>query len=99
MDVPGVASRWVRLANGAKAHYSTAGEKGPAIIFLHGAVAGSSGLAGWRFALPFLGEHGFRVYAPDRPGFGLADTRPEYWAKRGWLSYVDFVQQFADAMG
>jgi 2-hydroxy-6-oxonona-2,4-dienedioate hydrolase len=68
IDIPGVASRWVCLANGARAHYSTSGDKGPAVILLHGAIAGSSGLAGFRFMLPFLGEQGFRVYDPRSPG-------------------------------
>jgi pimeloyl-ACP methyl ester carboxylesterase len=98
IDVPGIASRWVRLANGARAHYSTAGDTGPAIVLLHGGIAGSSGLAGWRFMMPFLAEHGFRVYAPDRPGFGLADTRPEYWPTRGFMSWARFVGDFADAL-
>ena len=61
IDVPGIASRWVRLANGARAHYSTAGDAGPAIVLLHGGIAGSSGLAGWRFMIPFLAQHGYRV--------------------------------------
>ena len=99
INVPGMASRWVRLANGARAHYVTAGDSGPAIILLHGGIVGSSGTAGWRFMLPFLGENGFRVFAPDRPGFGLADPRERYWPNKGFLSWVDFVDQFADALG
>ena len=83
VHIPGLASRWVRLANGAKAHYTTSGETGPAIILLHGGINGSSGTAGWRFMAPFLGANGFRVYCPDQPGFGHADTREEYWPKRG----------------
>lgn len=98
IDIPGISSRWVRLANGARAHYTTAGDKGPAIVLLHGGIAGSSGLAGWRFMIPFLAEHGYRVYAPDRPGFGLADTRREYWPTRAFMSWADFVKDFADAL-
>jgi pimeloyl-ACP methyl ester carboxylesterase len=98
IDVPGISSQWVRLANGARAHYSAAGDSGPAIVLLHGGIAGSSGLAGWRFMMPFLAKHGFRVYAPDRPGFGLADTRPEYWPTRGFMSWAEFVKDFADAL-
>ena len=98
IDIPGIASRWVRLANGARAHYSTAGDRGPAVVLLHGGIAGSSGLAGWRFMMPFLARNGFRVYAPDRPGFGLADTRPEYWPTRGFMSWAQFVKDFADAL-
>ncbi|HLG69541.1 MAG TPA: alpha/beta hydrolase [Chloroflexota bacterium] len=98
IEQPGVLSRYVRLANGARAHYVTAGETGPAVIILHGGIEGSSGQAGFRFLVPFLAEHGFRVYAPDRPGFGLSDTRPEYWPTRGFISWAQFVKDFADAL-
>src|SRR3954467_7102594 len=98
IHIPGLASRWVRLANGAKAHYVTSGDTGPAIILLHGGIVGSSGTAGWRFMAPFLGANGFRVYCPDRPGFGLADTRPDYKPSRGFQSQVEFLDQFADAL-
>ena len=58
IEVPGLASRWVRLASGAKAHYVTSGDKGPAVLLLHGGLPGSSGTAGWRFMAPFLGANG-----------------------------------------
>jgi pimeloyl-ACP methyl ester carboxylesterase len=76
----------------------TAGETGPAVILLHGGINGSSGTAGWRFMAPFLAEGGFRVYCPDQPGFGLADTREEFWPKEGMLSHIEFVKEFADAL-
>ena len=96
--VPGVFSRWVRLASGARAHYVTSGETGPAVILLHGGINGSSGTAGWRFMAPFLGANGFRVYCPDQPGYGLADTRPEYRYQQGALGIVGFISEFADAL-
>lgn len=99
IHVPGIASRWVRLANGARAHYMTAGDTGPAVVLLHGGLPGSSGIAGWRFMLPYLAEQGFRAYAPDRPGFGLADTRDEHRPDYGMFSWSDFVDDFADAVG
>src|SRR4051812_12556880 len=99
IDVPGIASRWVRLANGARAHYSTAGDKGPAIVLLHGGIAGSGGIAGWRFMMPFLAEHGYRVYAPDRPGFGLCDTRPGFMMEKGVRDQVRFIREFVEAVG
>lgn len=98
VKVPGMASRWVRLAGGAKAHYMTSGDSGPPVVLLHGGLPGSSGTAGWRFAAPFLGANGFRVYCPDQPGFGLADTNPEHWPS-GVHSHVDFLHEFATALG
>ena len=98
ISVPGMLSRWVRLANGAKAHYMTSGDTGPVVILLHGGIVGSSGTAGWRFMAPFLGANGFRVYCPDQPGFGWADTREAYWPVHGTISHADFAKDFADAL-
>ncbi len=98
LHVPGLASRWVRLGNGEKAHYMTAGETGPSVILLHGGIPGSSGVAGWRMLAPQLAARGFRVYCPDQPGFGLSDNREEYWPKFGAYTHVDFLNRFADAL-
>lgn len=95
--VPGLLSRWVRLADGSRAHYVTAGETGPAVILLHGGAVGSSGTAGWGNIAPYLAAQGLRVYCPDTPGFGLADRRPEY-APKDIKSYVKFLDMFADAL-
>jgi pimeloyl-ACP methyl ester carboxylesterase len=77
----------------------TSGDDGPPVILLHGGIVGSSGTAGWRFMAPFLGANGFRVYCPDQPGFGLADTREEFWPRLNTLSHSDFVHEFANALG
>ncbi|WP_217575053.1 alpha/beta fold hydrolase [Streptomyces sp. GbtcB7] len=98
VDVPGMASQWVRLAGGAKAHYMTSGAAGPAVVLLHGGLPGSSGTVGWRFLAPFLGENGFRVYCPDMPGFGLSDTAEEH-RPAGVHSHVDFIHEFVTALG
>lgn len=97
VPVPGMASRWVRLGNGARAHYMTSGDHGPAVVLLHGGLPGSSGTAGWRFLAPYLGAAGFRVYCPDQPGFGHADTSPEYLPD-GVHSHVDFLHEFTTAL-
>src|SRR5687767_14589357 len=90
MLVPGLMSRWVRLPNGARAHYVTAGESGPSIVLLHGSSEGSSGTALFRGMAVALGKAGFRVYAPDLPGFGLSDTSKAHLPYRGVLDHVDF---------
>lgn len=90
----------VELRTGAVASYAVAGpQDGAPVMLLHGGLPGSSGTAGWRFMLPVLGEAGFRVYAPDRPGFGQADTRPEHRPVRGFLSWAEYVRDLADALG
>ena len=98
VEIPGVTSHYVQLSNGAKAHFSTAGHHGPVVILCHGGLPGSSGIAGFRHALPFLGANGFRVYAPDFPAFGLSDNREAYWPRYGGIDHVDFIQRFADAL-
>lgn len=100
LDIEGAQSRFVELRSGARAHYVFAGpQDGPAVVLLHGGLPGSSGAAGFRFMIPALASAGFRVYAPDRPGFGQADTRPEHWPVRGFLSWTEFVEDFVDAVG
>lgn len=90
----------IELPNGAIAHYAACGpEAGEPVILLHGGLHGSSGRAGWSRMMPALADAGFRVYAPDRPGYGQADTREQYWPTRGFLSWVRFVEDFADALG
>jgi 2-hydroxy-6-oxonona-2,4-dienedioate hydrolase len=98
IEVPGMLSRWVRLANGEKAHYMTAGESGPTIVALHGGIPGSSGLAGWRAIAPLLADAGFRVYCPDMPGFGLSDPAERYWPVDGPYSHTEFIERFAEAL-
>jgi pimeloyl-ACP methyl ester carboxylesterase len=96
--IPGMNSRYVRLASGARAHYMTAGESGPYVVLLHGGIPGSSGVAGWRYMAPFLGANGFRVFCPDQPGFGLSDPRREHWPVNGIYSHVEFLHEFANAL-
>ncbi len=98
IDHKDIMSRRVRLASGAVAHYMTAGDTGPAIMLCHGGLPGSSGLAGWRFQLAELAAQGYRVYAPDFPGYGMADTRPEHWPIHGFHSHVEFLREFMDAL-
>jgi 2-hydroxy-6-oxonona-2,4-dienedioate hydrolase len=96
--VPGLASRWVRLTSGARAHYVTSGDTGPAVVLLHGGINGSSGTAGWRFMATFLGANGFRVYCPDQPGYGLSETRGGFMSHPGRLGIVQFIKEFTEAL-
>ncbi|MGE0830936.1 MAG: alpha/beta fold hydrolase [Hyphomonadaceae bacterium] len=98
IHIPGMASRWVRLEDGRRAHYMTTGDKGPAVLLLHGGIEGSSGTAGWRFMAPYLGANGFRVYCPDQPGFGLADTSKKEYVDTSYKAKNDFIKMFVDAL-
>jgi 2-hydroxy-6-oxonona-2,4-dienedioate hydrolase len=88
----------VELANGAIAHYATAGAGNDVVVLLHGGLPGSSGAAGWRLMLDALAAEGFRVLAPDRPGFGKADAREKFHPTRGIKSWEEFVHDFVQAL-
>ncbi|MDP3173302.1 MAG: alpha/beta hydrolase [Phenylobacterium sp.] len=98
IDIPGLASRWVRLADGRRAHYITAGDKGPAVVLFHGGIEGSSGTAGWRFMAPVLAAAGFRVYCPDQPGYGLSDVSNPAYLDNSIKARNDFAKMFMDAL-
>jgi len=62
---------WFTLVNGVRIHYQEAGdEKAPPIILIHGFI--SSNLI-WSTTLLQLARKGFRVIAPDLPGYGYSD--------------------------
>src|SRR5258707_3542592 len=62
---------WSTRFNGLRIHYQEAGdEKGPPMILIHGFI--SSNLIWTNTLLPLAGK-GFRVIAPDLPGYGYSD--------------------------
>ena len=66
---------WFTRVNGARIHYQEAGdENAPPLILIHGFI--SSNLVWSDVFLPLAGA-GFRVIAPDLPGYGYSD-KPSY---------------------
>ena len=63
---------------------------GPALLLLHG--WGASLELMWPLAEQ-LANAGFRVYAPDLPGFGASEAPPSAWSVR---DYANFVLEFLD---
>src|SRR5436190_2807595 len=62
---------WFTLVDGVRIHYQEAGdEKAPPVILIHGFI--SSNLV-WSHVLLPLARKGFRVIAPDLPGYGYSD--------------------------
>jgi len=62
---------WFTSVDGVRIHYQEAGEeKAPPIILIHGFI--SSNLVWTPILLP-LAQEGFRVIAPDLPGYGYSD--------------------------
>ncbi|MFN2577618.1 MAG: alpha/beta fold hydrolase [Pyrinomonadaceae bacterium] len=65
---------WFTRVNGVRIHYQEAGdENAPPIILIHGFI--SSNLI-WSNTLLPLARKGFRVIAPDLPGYGYSDKPP-----------------------
>ena len=66
---------WFMTIDGVRIHYQEAGdEKAPPLILIHGFI--SSNLVWNEVFLP-LAHAGFRVIAPDLPGYGYSD-KPRY---------------------
>jgi len=62
---------WFAIVDGVRIHYQEAGdEKAPPMILIHGFI--SSNLVWNEVFLP-LAQAGFRVIAPDLPGYGYSD--------------------------
>ncbi|HLI06031.1 MAG TPA: alpha/beta hydrolase [Ktedonobacteraceae bacterium] len=75
MDI--VAHMWRHhdiITNGIRMHYVTVGEEEkrekPLLVLLHGFP---EFWYSWRYQLPFLSEHGYRVVAPDLRGYNDSD--------------------------
>lgn len=64
---------------------------GPPVLLLHGWGANSELL--WPLAEKLV-RRGYRVYAPDLPGFGQSDEPPQAWSV---FDYADFVRAYLDA--
>ena len=75
--------------NGVNVNYY---DQGPAdgcgVLFLHG---WGSRFEPFRPFLDRIAEHGYRVCAPDLPGFGQSDEPPAAWDVDG---YADFALDF-----
>ena len=66
-----VTTSWTALPNGIRVFNRTAGpSNGPVILLLHGFPTSSSQ---FRNLLPLLAAKGYRVVAPDLPGFGFTE--------------------------
>ncbi len=90
---PDRSSRTVRLADGRRIGYAEYGDpRGASVLAIHG-TPGSR----FMFALTDKAarERGLRIFAPERPGYGLSDFR----RKDGLAQAADELRSFADAVG
>lgn len=80
------------LINGLKVNYKIAGE-GPAILVLHGWGGASDS---WVKFQEILAKKGYKVIAPDFPGFGKTSPPPESW---GIEDYSNLILNFTKKLG
>ena len=85
--------KYIDLKGPLRARYLEDGS-GPAVLLLHGASLGSSSDV-WLGNLPDLAAQGFRVIAPDLPGFGLTDNGLDHSVG----ARVRFIPTLLDALG
>ena len=86
---------WFTRVNGVRVHYQEAGDEyAPPIILIHGFI--SSNLI-WSHVLLRLARKGFRVIAPDLPGYGYSDKPAD--AKYTIAEQAGAVVAFMDRLG
>jgi pimeloyl-ACP methyl ester carboxylesterase len=84
---------WFTRVNGVRLHYQEAGdEQAPPIILIHGFI--SSNLV-WSHVLRPLAQRGFRVIAPDLPGYGYSEKPAdfEYTINQQALSVIGLMDR------
>lgn len=83
------------VAEGLRTHYLEAGSGEP-LVLLHGSGPGVSAWENWAGVIPALARRR-RVLAPDIPGFGATESKPD--GEYGMEFWVDHLFAFMDAVG
>jgi pimeloyl-ACP methyl ester carboxylesterase len=87
----------VTLPSGVKVFYRSAGpSNGPVVLLLHGFPASSFQ---YRNLIPILADAGYRVVAPDLPGYGFTEIPESLNFKYTFASIADTMEEFLDAVG
>lgn len=82
------------ILNGKKVFYIEKGdESNPPVLLLHGVPESS---LVWSKVYPSIVSNGFRVIAPDLPGFGESES---FNGTSDWRKYVNFVTDFTNQLG
>ena len=94
MHATGAQSRWATVS-GYKLHYYVVGpENGQPLLLIHG-LGGRAGE--WHNLTPYLIYAGFRVYAPDLPGYGRSEQPADF--SYSVSDQANIVTGFMDALG
>jgi pimeloyl-ACP methyl ester carboxylesterase len=94
MRATGAQSNWVTVS-GFRVHYYVVGpENGKPLVLVHG-LGGRAGE--WHNLTPYLIYAGFRVYAPDLPGYGRSEQPADF--SYSVSDQANIVAGFMDALG
>jgi pimeloyl-ACP methyl ester carboxylesterase len=86
-----IQSKFITV-RGMKTHYFITGEIGPIVLLIHGGGTDSAELS-WGDVIAPLADAGFRVIAPDLPGYGDSDRPDIAYTMDFFISFVlDFLQ-------
>ena len=94
--VPHITTAHVSIPNGIKVFYRSAGpENGPVVLLLHGFPASSFQ---FRNLIPLLANAGYRVVAPDLPGFGFTEIPSSLNYKHTFANLAETTAAFLDVL-
>lgn len=93
-----VTTAWPSLPNGIRIFSRTAGptDGGPNILLLHSYPSSSHQ---FRNLIPLLAAQGYRVTAPDLPGFGFTEIPPTLHYEYTFANMATSVASFLDMAG
>jgi pimeloyl-ACP methyl ester carboxylesterase len=92
----GFDEHFVTLRDDVQIRYFTAGnETGKPVVLLHGGGTDHAMLS-WRDTIPALTQAGYRIYAPNYPGYGGSPFHPAYATTEKML---DVLAQLMDTWG
>ncbi|KAK5946292.1 hypothetical protein PMZ80_000434 [Knufia obscura] len=92
-----VTTAWTSLPSGIRVFSRTAGPiDGANILLLHGYPSSSHQ---FRNLIPLLASHGYRVTAPDLPGFGFTEIPPEVKYEHTFANLATSISSFIDVAG
>ena len=91
-----VSTQYVTVSSGIKVFYRSAGPaRGPVVLLLHGFPSSSSQ---YRNLIPILANAGYRVIAPDLPGFGFTEIPESLKYSHSFANLAETTLSFIDEL-
>lgn len=92
---PTVNTSFTNLTDGSRVFARTSGpDDGSVVLLMHGFPSSSEQ---YKYMIPYLASHGYRVIAPDMPGFGFTEVPAGY--VYSFANLATTIQNFLSAIG